>query len=122
MRSYREILHFLIIREQLSLGWKIGFFIVCGALLYGSLTLSRARIQSVDFIGTVINDPVNIKNSASANYLTVRLDNGETVRARAAGTIEYRPGQRAIVTETSANFFGVRRHEFKRYLNEPRRE
>jgi|ERR671924_1239140 hypothetical protein len=122
MRSYREILHFLIIREQLSLGWKIGFFIVCGALLYGSLTLSRARIQSVDFIGTVINDPVNIKNSASANYLTVRLDNGETVRARAAGTIEYRPGQRAIVTETSANFFGMRKHEFKRYLNESSRE
>jgi hypothetical protein len=122
MRSYREILQFLLVREQLSLGWKIGFFIVCGALLYGSLTLSRVRIQSVDAIGTVISDRVDVKNSPSANYLTVRLDNGETVRASASGTIEYRPGQRVIVTETSADFFGVRRHEFKRYLEEPRRE
>jgi hypothetical protein len=122
MRSYREILQFLLVREQLSLGWKVGFFIVCGALLYGSLTLSRVRIQSVDAIGTVISDRVDVKNSPSANYLTVRLDNGETVRASASGTIEYRPGQRVIVTETSADFFGVRRHEFKRYLEEPRRE
>jgi hypothetical protein len=122
MRSYREILQFLLVREQLSLGWKVGFFIVCGALLYGSLTLSRVRIQSVDAIGTVISDRVDVKNSPSANYLTVRLDNGETVRASASGTIEYRPGQRVIVTETSADFFGVRRHEFKRYLEEPRSE
>jgi hypothetical protein len=122
MRSYREILQFLLIREQLSLGWKIGFFIVCGALLYGSLTLSRVRIQSVDVIGTVISDRVDVKNSASANYLTVRLDNGDTVRVGAAGTIEYHPGRRVIVTETSANFLGVRKHEFKKYLNEPRRE
>lgn len=69
MRSYREILRFLLIREQLSLAWKIGFFIVCGALLYGSLTLSRIRIQSVDVIGTVISDRVDVKNSASANYI-----------------------------------------------------
>jgi hypothetical protein len=27
-----------------------------------------------------------------------------------------------IVKETSANFFGVRKHEFKKYLDEPRRE
>jgi hypothetical protein len=120
MRSYREILQFLLIREQLSLGWKIGFFIVCGALLYGSLTLSRVRIQSIDVIGTVISDRVDVKENASATYLTVKLDNGESVRASAAGTIEYRPGQRGIVTETSANFFGVRKHEFKTYLNEPR--
>lgn len=33
MRSYKEVLRFLIIREQLALGWKIGLFIVCGALL-----------------------------------------------------------------------------------------
>jgi hypothetical protein len=120
MRSYREILQFLLIREQLSLGWKIGFFIVCGALLYGSLTLSRVRIQSIDVIGTVISDRVDVKENASATYLTVKLDNGESVRASAAGTIEYRPGRRVIVTETSANFFGVRKHEFKTYLNEPR--
>jgi hypothetical protein len=122
MRSYREILNYLLIREQLSLVWKIGFFVVCGALLYGSLTLSRIRIQSVDVIGTVISDRVDVKDSPSANYLTVKLDNGETVRASGAGTIEYRPGQRVIVKETSANFFGVRKHEFKKYLDEPRRE
>jgi hypothetical protein len=56
---------------------EIGFFIVCGAPLYGSLTLSRVRIQSVDVIGTVISDRVDAKNTASAHYLTVRLDDGK---------------------------------------------
>jgi hypothetical protein len=53
MRSYREIVNFLLIREQLSLGWKIGFFIVCGGLLFGSATLMRINVQSVDLVGTV---------------------------------------------------------------------
>jgi hypothetical protein len=122
MRSYREIVNFLLIREQLSLGWKIGFLIVCGALLFGSLTLSHVRIQSIDVFGTVIEERTDVKENASANYLTVKLDNGETVRASATGTIEYRPGQRVIVKETSANFLRVRKHEFKKYIDEPRPE
>ena len=119
MRSYREIVNFLLIREQLSLGWKIGFLIVCGALLFGSLTLSHVRIQSIDVFGTVIKERTDVKETASANYLTVKLDNGETIRASATGTIEYRPGQRVIVKETSANFLRVRKHEFKKYIDEP---
>jgi hypothetical protein len=122
MRSYREILNFLLVREQLSLGWKIGFFIVCGALVYGSLTLSRIRIQSLEVSGTVISDRTDLKDNTPGSYLTVKLDNGETVLASAPGTIEYRPGQRVIVKETSTNFFGMRKHEFKHYLEEPRRE
>ena len=122
MRSYREIVKFLLIREQLFLGWKIGFFIICGALLYGSLTLGRVRIQSLDVLGTVISDRSDLKENTPVSYLSVKLDNGETIRASAAGTMAYRPGQRVIVRETTTNFFGVRRHEFKRYLEEPRPE
>jgi len=56
------------------------------------------------------------------SYLTVKLDNGETVRASAAKGVDYRPGSRVIVKETTTNFFGVRKHEFKRYIEEARRE
>jgi hypothetical protein len=122
MRPYREILRFLLVREQLSLGWKIGFFIVCGALLFGSLTLRDVRVQTFDVLGMVISERTDLKENAPVSELLVRLDSGETVRASAAGKIEYRPGQRVIVKETSTNFFGVRKHEFKQYLGEPRRE
>ena len=122
MRPYREILRFLLVREQLSLGWKIGFFIVCGALLFGSLTLRGVRVQTFDVLGTVISERTDLKENARVSELLVRLDSGETVRASAAGKIEYRPGQRVIVKATNTNFFGVRKHEFKQYLGEPRRE
>jgi hypothetical protein len=118
MRSYKEILSYLLIREQLSLGWMIGFFIVCGALLYGSLVLSRIQIRSLDVLGTVIGDRVDQKKNIAVNYLTVELDNGDTVRAITDGKTDYRPGERVIIKETSANFFGARRHELKKYLNE----
>jgi hypothetical protein len=39
MRSYKETLRFLIICEQLSLAWKLVFFVVCAALVYGSLAI-----------------------------------------------------------------------------------
>ena len=71
MRSYKEILSFLLIREQLSLGWKILFFIVCGALLYGSMALSYVRFRSVDVFGTVLSDRTDVKENAAVNYLTV---------------------------------------------------
>jgi hypothetical protein len=98
------------------------FLIVCGALVYGSLTLSRIRIQSLEVSGTVISDRTDLKDNTPGSYLTVKLDNGETVRASAPETFEYRPGQRVIVKETSTNFFGVRKHEFKKYIDEPSRE
>jgi hypothetical protein len=122
MRSYREILNFLLIREQLSLGWKIGFFVICAALVYGALTLRHITIQSIDVSGTVVNDRTDVRAGASVDYLTVQLDNGDTVRASSAGKIDYRPGQRVLVKAKSTNFFGIRKHEFKKYLDERRRE
>ena len=85
MRSYKEILRFLIVREQLSLGWKILFFVVCGALLYGSLTVREMRIQSRDVSGTVVEISQEGRASASLAYLTVRLDDGNTVHASVNG-------------------------------------
>ena len=122
MRTYREIISFLLIREQLSLGWKVGFFIVCGALVYGSLMLRHLQLRSVDVPGTVIRDRGDPKDSAPVSYLTIKLDSGDTVRASATKSTDYRPGRRAIVKEVRTNFFGVRKHEFKSYIEEARRE
>ena len=52
MRSYIEQLRFLIVREQLALGWKVRLSSL-GALLYGSMTLMDVNIRSVDVNGTV---------------------------------------------------------------------
>jgi len=121
MRSYKEILRFLIIREQLSLGWKMAFFVVCGALLYGSLTVRQMRVQSVDIIGTVVEDSRDAKESTSTAFLTVRLDDGNTVQASVNGKVDYRPGRRVVLRETTSTFLGVRKHEFKNYFDEPAR-
>ena len=117
MRPYKEILGFLIVREQLSLGWKLAFFAVCAALLYGSLTVRQLNIHSIEVKGTVLDARAE-KISASAVYLTVRLENGETVKASAGGKGDYRPGRRVVLEERANGFFGVRRHEFKRYADE----
>jgi hypothetical protein len=122
MRSYKEILSFLIIREQLSLGWKIAFFVVCGALLYGSLTVRQMSLRSVDVGGTVVASSNDVTGETAPAFLTVRLESGETVQASVNGKIDYRPGRRVILRETTANFFAVRKHEFKKYLDEPVRE
>ena len=119
MRSYKEVLRFLIIREQLALGWKIGLFIVCGALLYGSMTLMHVNIRSVEVNGKVTSHLTETTKSESVTYLIVQLDSGETVRARSVGSFDYRPGQRAVVKETTTNFFGLKKHEFKGYLDQP---
>jgi hypothetical protein len=119
MRSYKEILRLLIIREQLSLGWKIGFFVVCGALLYGSLTLRQMKIQTAEVSGTVVGNSSETREGASTADLTVRLDDGNTVQASVNGKIDYRPGRRVVLKATTSDFFGVRKHEFKYYLDEP---
>ena len=122
MRSYKEVLRFLIIREQLALGWKIGLFIVCGALLYGSMTLMDVNIRSVDVNGTVTSHQTETVKSESVTYLIVHLDRGDTVRAKSVGSLDYRAGQRAVVREITTNFFGLKKHEFKGYLDKPRAE
>ena len=122
VRSYKEILRVLIIRDQLLLGWKIGFFIVCGALLVGSMTLMRVNVRSVDLKGTVISHRTDTTETGSVTYLIVQLDSGVTVRARNVGPLDYRPGQRGVVREVTTNFFGLKKHEFKGYLDKPRGE
>jgi len=121
MRSYREIANFLLIREQLSLGWKISFFIVCGALVYGSLILGQLRLQAVDILGTVVSDRAESIENTAVSYLTIKLDNGETVRASATTRVPYRPGRRVVVKEVRSKWSGVRKHEFKSYVDEASR-
>ena len=122
MRSYKEVLRFLIIREQLALGWKIGLFIVCGALLYGSMTLMDVNIRSVDVNGTVTSHQTETVKSESATYLIVQLDRGDTVRAKSVGSLDYRAGQRAVVREITTNFFGLKNYVFKSYIEKPHGE
>jgi len=122
MRSYSEVLRLLIIRKQLALGWKIGFFIVCAALLFGSMTLMRVNFRSVEIYGTVTSHRTETTESGTVAYLIVRLDSGGTVEARYRGPLNYRPGQRAVVREITTNFFGLKKHEFKGYIDKPRGE
>ena len=119
MRSYIEQLRFLMVREQLALGWKIGLFIVCGALLYGSMTLMDVNIRSVDVNGTVTSRQTETVKSESATYLIVQLDRGDTVRAKSVGSFDYRAGQRAVVREITTNFFGLKKYVFKGYIEKP---
>jgi len=122
MRSYREIASFLLIRRQLALGWKIGFLIVCGALLYGSLTLTHVRLRSSDILGTVISRSSSDKEENVSNELLVKLDTGETVRAGTLSKHEFLPGRRVVVKETTTNFFGMRKYEIKSYASEINRQ
>jgi len=108
-----------MVREQLALGWKIGLFIVCGALLYGSMTLMDANIRSVDVNGTVTSHQTETLKSESATYLIVQLDRGDTVRAKSVGSFDYRAGQRAVVREITTNFFGLKKYVFKGYIEKP---
>src|SRR5688572_24423706 len=119
MRSYIEQLRFLMVREQLALGWKIGLFIVCGALLYGSMMLMDVNIRSVDVNGTVTSRQTETVKSESATYLIVQLDRGDTVRAKSVGSLDYRAGQRAVVREITTNFFGLKKYVFKGYIEKP---
>ena len=118
MRPYKDILRFLIIREQLSLVWKLAFFAVCAVLVYGSLTIRQLKVHSTMVTGTVMEDRAQVKSGASVEYLTVRLESGETVKAGSNAKTDYRPGHRVILEERASNFFGVRRHEFKRYMDD----
>jgi len=122
MRSYKEILSFLIVREQLSLGWKISFFIVCGALVVGSGMLMSIKVQAVDIVGTVVSQGANLADEGHVGYLIVELDNGRTVRARPVGPLDYRPRQRGIVREVSSNYFRLKKYEFKGYIDKPREQ
>ena len=92
------------------------------ALVYGAITVGHIRVRSVDVLATVVNDRAGANFNAPTSYLTVKLDNGEMVRVNAAKGVDYRPGNRVLVKQTTTNFFGVRKHEFKKYVEEPRRE
>jgi hypothetical protein len=119
MRSYKEILRFLIVREQLSLGWKLGFFVVCAALYIASGMLLHVKAHSVDLVGTVTSQEGAPTEEGHESYLLVLLDNGATVRARPLGALDYRPGHRVIVREITTNFFGLKKYELKGYIDKP---
>lgn len=117
MRRYSEILSKLLVREQLLLGWKLGFFILCGALLFGSIQLIKVNFRFTDVSGTVMPLAGNPSPSEPILFVIVKLDSGETVRAGSTLPVDYRPRQRALVRQTSANFFGYKKYEFARYLD-----
>ena len=117
MRHYSDILSKLLVREQLLLGWKMGLFIVCGALLYGSIQLIEIHFSATDVSGTVLPQGANPNPSEPVSYLIVKLDSGETVRVGSTLALDYRPGQRVLVRQTSTNFFGYKKHEFARYID-----
>lgn len=117
MRRYSDILSKLLVREQLLLGWKIGFFIICGALVFSSIQLIQVNFRSAEVSGTVMPDGANPNPGGSVSHVIVKLDNGETVRAGSAQPVDYRPGHRAVVRQTSMNLFSYKKHEFARYLD-----
>ena len=118
MRRYSDILGNLLVREQLLLGWKIGFFIVCGALLFASLQLLDVNFNATEVRGTVLRPAASKVPSEPVSYLLVKLDSGETVRAAAKVPLEFRPGQRAVVRQTATNLFGYKKYKFARYLEQ----
>jgi hypothetical protein len=116
MRRYSDILGSLLVREQLLLGWKIGFLIVCGALLFVSMQLIAINFNAIEVRGTVMNPAATMDPAGPVSYLIVKLDSGETVRVGAEGPLDYRPGQRAILRQTTTNIFGYKKYKFIRYL------
>jgi hypothetical protein len=58
----------------------------------------------MDVGGTVLASSNHVTGEASPVFLTVRLESGETVQASVNGKIDYRPGRRAILIETTAIF------------------
>ena len=116
MLPFSEILRVLVIRDQLLQGWKILFFIICGALVVGSMIIARINVRSAEITGTVTSLRSEKTESGAVVYLIVRLDSGETVEARNHGSLDYRPGQRAALRQVTTNFFGFKKYEFKQYL------
>jgi hypothetical protein len=119
MRPYKEFASFLLIREQLLLGWKIMFFIVCGALIFVSIILAKIKLQPEDFLGVVLSQGVESTAGRRETFLIVRLDNGETARVRYAGMLDFRPGRRVRVHEIKTSLFGLKKYEFRGYLDMP---
>ena len=122
MRRYSDILGSLLVREQLLLGWKMGFFIVCGALLVASLQLIEVNLNVTELSGTVVSQAASKVSNDSVPYLIVKLDNGETVRAGVDTGVEVRAGQRAIVRQTTTNIFGYKKYKMSRYLGQAKPE
>lgn len=66
------------------------------------------KVQSVDLVGTVVSHGADPSDEGHNPYLIVQLDNGETVRVRSAGSLDYRPRRRGVVREVTTNFFGLK--------------
>ena len=120
MSSYREKLDFLLLRERISLAWKLIFVALCGFLVFWGLFLFYMPAQIVEVAGTVLSHQTKTSETSSRNYLVVRLDNGVTVHARVYGHVDYRPNHHVILTETTTRFFGYKRYKFNRYAEAPK--
>jgi hypothetical protein len=116
MRPFKEIFRVLLIREQLMLGWKVMFFVVCGALVIGSMTLARINVRAAEINGFVTSYRSETTESGTINYLIVRLDSGAIVEAHAPGPLNFRPGKRVALRTVRSNFFGLQKHEFLGYV------
>ena len=79
--------------------------------------LLNIKAHSVDLVGTVASHGATPTEEGHGSYLLVVLDNGATVRARPLGSLDYRPGHRAVVREITTNFFGLKKYEFKGYID-----
>ena len=84
--------------------------------------LMSIKVQSIDLVGTVVSRGADPSDEGHNAYLMVQLDNGKTVRVRFAGSVGYQPRRRGVVREVTTNFFGLKKYEFKGYLDKARSE
>jgi hypothetical protein len=104
--------------RTLSLAWKILLFVVCGALVFGSVMLMSIKVQSADLLGTVVSHGAYPSDQGYYSYLIIQLDNGSSVRVPIGSTVDYRPRRRVAIWEATTSFFGLKKYQFERYLDE----
>ena len=67
--------------------------------------LMSIKVRSEDFVGTVISHGADPTEEGHASYLIVQLDNGQTVRARPMGALDYRPRRAGSGSGNHHQFF-----------------
>ena len=120
MSSYREKLDFLVLQERVSVTWKLALIGICALLIIGGMFLLYIPNQTVELPGIVLTHNTETSETSSRRYFVVRLDNGSTVYARVYGHVDFRPGRRVVLIETTTQFFGYKWYRFSRYVEEPK--
>ena len=119
MVSNRESLDRLALKERVSLTWKLALFSAYGMAFFGAIFLFYLRAETNEVFGTVLTHRTETSESDSYTYLIVRLKGGATVRARVHGNLDYRPGHSVVLAEVTTKFFGYKRYEFRKYVDNP---